>query len=116
MTTPEPHDTALAHQVGIIDWAQTIQGRFERFHADHPEVYAEIVRLAREWRAASRSPRTARWSIDGAFEVLRWQRHIAADEHEPYRLNNDYRSRYARAVMEWEPDLDGVFDLRELRA
>lgn len=90
----------------------TIEYAFWHFHAAHPEVYAEIVRLARQWRARDR----ATWSIDGAYEVIRWQRRINVDHREQYKLNNDYRSRYARLVMEQETDLDGIFKTRELRS
>ena len=61
-------DYRLSRQVGTREHEETIEARFQRFHHDHPEVYAEIVRLAREW--VGRGTR-ARWSIDGAIEG-RW--------------------------------------------
>jgi hypothetical protein len=50
--------------------------------------------------------------------VLRWQRHIDGlpDEHEAFLLNNNYTSRYARLLMELNPELAGIFETRELHA
>lgn len=92
----------------------TIQQRFERFNRAHPEVQEHLVRLCRRWRLAGRGT----WSIKGAFEVLRWDRHLAGleDEIEVYRLNNSYTARYARLLMREHPELDGLFELRDLRS
>ena len=51
------------------------------------------------------------------WEVLRWRLTVEV-EHAPddFRLNDHLTSRYARLVMEQEPDLVGVFELRELRS
>ena len=91
-----------------------IQERFEAFHARHPEVYAGLLRLCREWRAAGRTA----WSIKGAFEVLRWERHIGglADPAETWRLNNNYTALYARKLIDLNPELQGLFELRERRS
>lgn len=91
-----------------------LEQRFWEFHTKHPDVYEQLVDLCREWRRAGRG----RWSIKGAFEVLRWQRHIDGlpDEHEAWKLNNNYHSRYARLLMEQNPDLEGLFELRELHS
>jgi len=92
----------------------TWQERFERFHNAHPNVYEELVRLCRIWRSRGRDL----WSITGAYEVLRWERHLLGlpDQHEEYKLNNNYCAYYARLIMRQEPDLVGIFNLRELRS
>lgn len=89
-----------------------IDERFWRFHQHHPEVYEELVTLCRKWRRRNRQP----WSIKGAFEVLRYEWRVDGlpDEHEAFKLNNNYTSRYARLLMEMNPDLEGLFELREL--
>jgi hypothetical protein len=94
-------------------YEDSLEAHFWRFHRAHPEVYAAIVQLAREWRSRGR----ARWSINGAFEVLRWQRHLAGlpDEREGFKLNNNYRSRYARLITDQESDLSDVFEMRALK-
>lgn len=93
--------------------SDSIEARFWAFHEAHPEVYDALVELCRRWCARGRD----RWSVDGAFHVLRWERRIVGlpDDHDIYKLNNNLTSRYARLVMEREPDLAGVFEVRELR-
>lgn len=92
----------------------TIQERFDTFHHNHPEVYRELVELA--WTA--RRHGRHRIGIGHLFEVLRWQRMIRGlpDPAEGVKLNNDYRSRYARLIMAREPGLDGMFETRQLTA
>lgn len=90
----------------------TIQEQFERFHALHPDVYPLLVRFAREVKATGRK----QYGIGALFERLRWHTYIeqgVADEH--WKLPNNYRSRYARLIMQQEPDLDGFFVLHQLR-
>ncbi len=52
------------------------------------------------------------------FEVLRWEWTIAGlpDDAEEWKLNNNYTSRYARLIMDENPLLVGLFELRELKA
>jgi hypothetical protein len=93
--------------------AERIEEKFEDFHARHPEVYEQLVGLCGRWSRTRQRP----WSIKGAFEVLRWERHLAGlpDEHEDYKLNNNYHSRYARLIMDEHPEFRGLFELRELK-
>lgn len=89
----------------------TLQERFEAFHAANTQVLQGLVRLARE--LVDRGHRG--FSIAMLFEVLRWQRLMATtDSSSPYRLNNSYRSRYARLLHELHPELAGHLELRTL--
>lgn len=88
-----------------------IQKDFLEFHATHPEVYSQLVRLAREWTSAGR----ARLGIATLFEKLRWEWHVSGlEDSKGYKLNNNFRSHYARLIMANEPDLDGLFEVRSL--
>ena len=93
---------------------KTIQQRFERFHIAHPEVLEELIGLARQWRRAGHD----HGAIEVFWAVLRWQRGMRGlpDDDEDYKLNDHYTSRYARLIMERCSDLDGVFEVRRLRA
>lgn len=95
------------------DDGEGIDAAFWRFHGQHPEVAEHLLRLCRQWVGAGKG----RWSIKGAFEVLRWERKIAGlpDPTEDWKLNNNYHSRYARLLMREHPELDGLFELRELK-
>jgi len=89
-----------------------IDRQFWRFHQRHPEVYDELRSMCFRARARGRT----RLGIGMLFEVLRWNRIIEGlpDETEDFKLNNNYRSRYARLLMEREPELAGFFSTRRL--
>ena len=86
-----------------------IERDFNDFHAAHPEVYVQLVRLARSWQANG----SAKLGIATLFEVLRWNSHMNPAKDGGYKLNNNYRALYARLIMNKEPDLKGIFDVRE---
>ncbi len=90
----------------------TIEERFAAFHQDNPQVYQELVKLARTWRG--RHP-NRKVGIELLFAVCRWQRAMKTIDEAAYKLNNSYRSRYARLIMASEPDLVDLFELRELQ-
>jgi hypothetical protein len=93
--------------------AKTIDVRFRDFHDANPLVYASLVRLAREAKGKGHE----RISIGMLWEVLRWNRLVAVvDLTSEYELNDNYRSRFARLIMQQEPELDGIFEVRELRS
>lgn len=88
--------------------------RFLEFHSHNPHVYEELVRLVRE----AKDHGHRRVGIKMVWEVVRWNLTIrtnVADE-EDFKLNNNYHSRYARLIMVQEPDLHGVFELRQLKS
>ena len=86
-----------------------IERDFNDFHTAHPEVYVQLVRLARSWQANG----SAKLGIATLFEVLRWNSHMNPERDGGYKLNNNYRALYARLIMNREPDLKGIFELRE---
>ena len=93
---------------------RTIQARFEKWHAANPQVYAKLVELARELKGKGFN----KMAIGCLYEVTRWHHlkelgPLALEDG--YRLNDHYRSRYARLIQEQEPDLAGVFELREIK-
>lgn len=85
----------------------TNRERFEAFHAKHPEVYDELVTLARRWKRMGGT----RWSIWGAYQVIRWERRIAGlpDPEEAYKISNNHTGYYSRLIMDENPDLRGLF-------
>lgn len=108
-----PHERAVFPEAPAVDRSKSIQERFERFHEANPDVYAELVLLARQAKQRGRE----RWAIGSLWEVLRWQRMMrTVDETTDLKLNDHYRSRYARLIMLTEPDLSGFFEIRQLRS
>lgn len=92
---------------------RTIRARFRAFHDANPHVYDELVELARDLRRRGHD----RLAIGMLWEVLRWRRmmHTADPNPAGYKLNDHYRSRYARLIMFREPDLRGCFETRRIR-
>lgn len=91
---------------------KTIAARFRRFHLENPHVYRILVEMARYYREKGRKQE----GMKHLYEVLRWRRFVETGGAEDFRLPNDFTSRYARLIMENEPDLEGFFETRELRA
>lgn len=56
-----------------------------------------------------------RMGMKAIYERVRWEFGIRTDS-QPYKLNNDFCSLYARALMENEPALAGFFETRRRRA
>ena len=89
----------------------SIRERFEQFHAANPAVYAKLRELA--LRAQGRGKRVGMKCL---WEMLRYYTSVETVSADEFKLNNDFTSRYARLLMEREPELLGYFDLREIHA
>ncbi|MFD3926550.1 hypothetical protein [Streptomyces sp. NPDC058614] len=88
----------------------SLDGRFEDFHAEHPWVYEALERLTVQWVAAG----GGRIGVKALFEQLRWLAPEITDG-EPFQLNNNFTSRYARLLRASHPEWRDVFELRRLR-
>ena len=107
---PVTSKPALAAIVADID-DDSLDARFTRYHRDNPHVYEALVTMTRDLVDAGHR----RLGIAMLFEVLRW-RSMLQTSGDPFKLNAAYASRYARKIMAENPDLDGVFELRELKS
>lgn len=85
---------------------------FVEFNHENPHVYDRLVELTREWVAAGHE----RCAIGMLWEVLRWRSGLDVEQVGEFKLNDHFRSLYVRMMMDLEPDLDGVFEVRALRA
>ncbi|MET8679947.1 hypothetical protein ABZW18_20780 [Streptomyces sp. NPDC004647] len=90
--------------------AATIQAQFEAFHQLNPWVLRALESLTANYldRGATRV------GIGMLFEVLRW-RYVTATEGDEFRLNNNFRSRYVRLLVERHPEWAPAFEVRALR-
>lgn len=86
---------------------RTIYDGFVEFHAANPQVYDALRRLALQMRRRG----VQQYGIAGLYEVLRHETTLNSTGDE-YKLNNSYRSFYARLLMEQEPELAGFFATR----
>ena len=74
----------------------------------NPWVMPKLAEIAIEMKRAGHE----RWSINGVFEVFRWQtRHDMRDLG--FKANNNHRALAARDLMVEYPELEGFFALRE---
>lgn len=85
---------------------ETIEERFESFHNSNPHVYRAICILARDLRDKG----AKRLGMKMLFEYLRVSRMRTSGRD--FKLNNSYTSRYARLLIDSEPDLAGLFETR----
>lgn len=91
----------------------TIDERFHDFHRRNAWVYTALETMTAELVASGQR----RGGMKMLVEVLRWRYFRQTfDTSSPFRLNNDYTSRYARLLLAAHPEWDRVFETRELRA
>ena len=81
-----------------------IRKKFRDFHGRHPEVYAELERLALKAKHSG-------WKvgIGCLYEVMRWNYWIRQDAVDDFKLSNNHRAYYSRLIMENNPDELGDF-------
>ncbi len=77
------------------------------FHDRNPHVLRELVRVSMQMRERG----LRRWSINGAFEAVRYNARLRTDG-KIYKLNNNYRAHYARWIMHHVTPLAGFFVIR----
>lgn len=102
--------TVFADAPNLRKHFASIQEQFELFHAQHPWIYRMIVERARLVKSRGRK----HYGIKTIWELLRW--HVDTETAEEFKLNDHYTSRYARLIMQHEPDLAGFFNTRNLRS
>jgi len=103
-----PREEQLPLECGPHKRKETIEQGFKRFRDKHPEVELRLVALARKAKRRGRKV-----GIGALWEVMRWSFWMD-DDVEEFKLNNNYRSRYARLLMAQYPDLAGFFETRRL--
>lgn len=90
---------------------RSIEAKFLAFHAAHPEVYVGLEQLALQALAHGRR----RVGIGHLVEVLRWHTTMGAAPGEAeFKINNSFRSRYARLLIGNHPDLGDLIETRVL--
>jgi hypothetical protein len=89
---------------------ERLEAAFWQFHRENPVIYKLLSQYAHQALNAGRG----RWGIGMIWERMRW--YVAVETRDPsgLKLNNNYRSRYARLLMRQEPELEGIFETRRL--
>lgn len=87
---------------------ETLTERFLTFHRVNPQVYVVLKRLAREWLKAGKG----KCGIALLYNRCRWELTMAIEGEDVFELNDHYQAFYSRALMFFEPELAGLFDIR----
>lgn len=79
----------------------TIQEKFEKYHAQNPDVFQMFLHYAHEARTAG----FARYSAWAIMNRIRWHRNINKKslQKEEFKISNDYIAWYARKAMTTHP-------------
>lgn len=89
-----------------------IDRAFDEFHAAHPEVYREFRRAAEQLLGAG----IEHYGAGAIFEALRFHSAVNSGRDGGFKLNNNFRSRYARLLMTEDPRFRDFFETRRLRS
>lgn len=97
-----------------FDKERTIGERFEKWLSDPAgqSVYREFVAIAKQLRAAGHE----HYGAKSILEVLRFHRSVRGPASDNFAINNVFGSRMARLAMQENEDLQGLFELRELKS
>jgi hypothetical protein len=91
---------------------RSIDQRFRDFHTANPSVYTELVAMARQITERGYT----KIGIELLWSAYRWNKMMKTSPDEyGFKLNDHFRSRYARLIMASEPDLADLFHIRTLR-
>lgn len=88
---------------------ERIDAKFAEFHQANPSVLDEMLRLARARVTAG----ATRIGVKALWEELRSWLKVTGGE---YKLNNNFTSLYARKLIERDPSLATVIELRTRKA
>lgn len=97
-------------QEGNNGMTDKIQESFERFHSENPHVLLMLEHMAKEW-----FERHNALSVKMLWEHMRWNIGMET-QGEPFKLPNNYPSRYARLLIERNPHWAGRIQTARLRA
>jgi len=103
--------TDLAVQSNF-NFRKPLQERFEKFHSENPHVYQTLVFMCKQYQGRDHKDKLGARAL---VEALRWdwRMRTTRDQDQP-KINNDYSALYARLIMESEPDLEGIFEIRTM--
>ena len=90
---------------------ETLDERFTRWITANPHVLKVFIKFALEARNRGRE-QVGRQLI---VERMRWE-WMGKTEEDDFKMNNSYTSRLVRLAIKTCPELDGMFELRELKS
>ena len=96
-----------------MDRALALDYECSKFIEENPDIWRQFRLLAVKLKARG----IERYGAKAIWEVLRYELALkAVTTGEKYALNNNHVSRFARKLMEEEPDeFSGFFEIRQLK-
>lgn len=85
--------------------------KFWAFHKENPQVFEKLEELALQAYTHGRK----KIGIGMIFEVLRWNSNMSTSG-DNYKLNNSYRSRYVRILIDKHPEYKNLFETRRIKS
>lgn len=98
-------------QPTLFEKPKTLDDKFWDFHKANPKVYEMLEELALNLYAHGKS----RVGMKMLFEVIRWKTMLRT-VGDDFKLNNSYTSRYARLIVDHNPQLKNFFETRRLHS
>lgn len=83
--------------------------KFEAFHEENPEVFTCFRLKALKVKNMG----FKKYSHVSIIEVIRWERDVSGGK--PFKVNNDFKSLYARLMISQYPHFEGFFELRRMK-
>ena len=90
---------------------ETLDDKFKRWIEANPHVLRVFIRFALEMKRRGRE-RIGRQLI---VERMRWE-WMGKTEEDDFKMNNSYTSRLSRLAVKECPELEGLFEFRELKS
>ena len=87
-----------------------LKAKFKAFHEANPAIWIEFKRRCFEIKKAR--DRYSHWAI---IAGIRWD-HDLNPTNEPFKINNDHISLYARLMIFHHSEFEGFFELRKMKA
>lgn len=108
---PPVHEVVDAAAEQAMCLSKSSSERFKAWLARNSDIIEVYKKFAMQVKSAGYS----RYGIAAITERVRWHYQFERDVHEDFKINNNYRSRMARLLMEQYPELDGFFEIRKLK-
>jgi hypothetical protein len=94
----------------------TIQERFELWLEAEPETWKLIRAYAYRYLDAwLKRENGRRIGIDLIVSRVRWEHDVERRSDEPFKVNNDFRSRMSRKLIEEDKRFGQLFEIREVK-
>lgn len=98
-------------EISIKTELSALDKKFWDFHKANPHVFTKLEELTKQAHDRGRK----KIGIGMIFEVIRWNSFMATTG-DPYKLNNSYRSRYVRILIQKHPEYKDLFETRRIHS